>query len=612
MTEERTRTPRAGRVASWFRGLPRWLHSVLGVIATVLGAVVIVRPTTSLGLLAILIGAGLLLSGVLELVGRRTGDNDSDSDSDGTPRPSFWRIAGAAVWILAGLLVLLLPGLTVRVLAVIVGLALIVDGVLSVVAAFRPGKTVDARIAAAALGIAEVVFGVLALAWPDVTLIIVAVVFGARLVIFGLLEIWHSIRGTRRRRADADAKPTALRRWAQTTAAVVALVLAVGAASVSAGIHGGSPVVDEFYAAPRTVPDEPGKLIRSEPFTRDIPDNARAWRILYTTTLGDGSPAVASGIVVIPRDADGPFPVIDWTHGTTGFAENCAPSLAEHPFESGALFLTDQIIDHGWALVATDYIGLGTKGPHPYLIGPDTGHAALDAARAARELDGANLGDQNVVWGHSQGGAGALWTGALADAYAPDLDIQGVASLAPASNLPGLVGNLDIIPGGSVFGSYIMSAYSRIYPDVTMRDYVRPGAEAIVRQMAERCLAEPGVFVSLLDVLALSNDPVIFSKDPTTGPMGVRLEENTPPPTISAPLLLGQGAADQLVIPSAQDAYVEGLCGAGQQVDYRLYAGRDHVPLVEPDSPLVPDLFAWTEARLAGEPVDPGCTRVER
>ncbi|WP_243695208.1 lipase family protein [Agromyces protaetiae] len=472
-------------------------------------------------------------------------------------------------------------------------------------------------------------FGVLALAWPDITLLVVAVVFGARLIMVGLVAVWQAVRGRRdRERAGEDsasagaegeatagapdASPRPLRRWTRTIAAVAALLLAGGAAALSASLQSGSPVVDDFYAAPRTVPGEPGRLIRSEAFTRDIPSNARAWRILYTTTSGDGSAAVASGLVVVPRDGDGPWPVVDWTHGTTGFAENCAPSLAEHPFESGAFFLVDQVVDHGWALVATDYIGLGTKGPHPYLIGPDTGHAALDAARAARELDGADLGDQNIVWGHSQGGAGALWTGALADVYAPDLDIEGVASLAPASNLPGLVGNLDEIPGGSVFASYVAASYTAIYPDVTMREYIRPGAVVTVREMAKRCLAEPGVFVSVLNALALSSDPVIFSKDPTTGPLGVRLEENTPPPTISAPLLLGQGAADPLVVPAAQDAYVEELCTAGQQVDYRLYAGRDHVGLVEPDSPLVPDLFEWTEARLAGDPVEPGCTRVER
>ncbi|QUB99149.1 hypothetical protein [Cellulosimicrobium cellulans] len=48
-------------------------------------------------------------------------------------------------------------------------------------------------------------------------------------------------------------------------------------------------------------------------------------------------------------------------------------------------------------------------------------------------------------------------------------------------------------------------------------------------------------------------------------------------------------------------------CAAGQPVDYRTYEGRDHVGLVQADSPLAPDLVRWTEARLAGEPPTPTC-----
>ncbi|MGR0219946.1 lipase family protein [Agromyces sp. ZXT2-6] len=590
------------RLDTWFARLPRWVRGALGVVAVILGAVILTRPTTSLGVLAILIGAGLVLSGILELAGG--GDPD---DEERTPR---WRVVTAALWIIAGLFVLLFPGLTVRTVALVVAIALIVNGVLSLLAAFRRGQTWDARIAAALLGVAGISFGLLALLWPDITLLVVAVVFGARLIIVGLLLAWHAVRGTQPSRRAAGAA-TGVRRWTRTIAAVVAVLLAVIAGSISATLRGGSPVVDEFYAAPRDVPGEPGRLIRAEPFTRGVPENAVGWRILYTTTDHAGEPAVASGLVVVPTEGED-FPVIDWTHGTTGFAQPCAPSLAEEPFESGALFLLPDILDNGWALVATDYLGLGTPGPHPYLIGRPSAHAALDARRAASELEEANLGDQTVVWGHSQGGGAALWTGAIADGYAPDLDLAGVAALAPASNLTGLIENLPEVTGGSIFQSFVIAAYTAIYPDVTYREYVRPGAEVTVRQMAERCLAEPSSFASVLSVLGLSRDPEIGAADPTTGAFGERLVENTPPPTILAPLLIGQGAADQLVVRPAQDAYVDDLCAAGQQVDYRVYEGRDHVPLVEPDSPLVPELIEWTAARFAGEPVEPGCVSSER
>lgn len=589
--------PARGRVARWFARFPGWARGVTGLAAVALGVAIITRPTTALGVLALLIGAGLVLSGVLELLG-----------ADDTVRPA-WRTVLAATWVVAGLLVFFLPGLTVRLVAVVVGVSLVVNGVVSAAAAARKGSPADSRLSSLAFGLAGVVFGVLALAWPDVTLLVVAVVFGARLIMGGLAELWRALQAGRP--PSPTPAPGRWQRWRRGSAAVAALLLAGGAAVVSASLQRGSPVLDDFYASPRDVPAQPGQLVRSEPFTRQVPANTRAWRILYTTTRGDGSPALASGLVVEPA-TPGPHPVIDWTHGTTGFAENCAPSILAEPFESGALMVLPEIVDQGWAVVATDYIGLGSRGPHAYLVGPDAAHGALDAVRAARQLPDASLGDQTVVWGHSQGGGAALWTGALATGYAPDVPLTGVAALAPASNLPGLVKNLPNVTGGSIFASFVLAGYSATYADVTFGEYVRPGAETIVQAMSERCLSEPGTFVSVLQVLGMSRDPDITARDPLTGALGARLDENTPPPTVAAPLLLAQGGADSLVVRPAQDAFVAAACAAGQQLDYRVYAGRDHVPLVEADSPLIPDLVAWTKQRLAGEAVEPGCSTTER
>lgn len=127
------------------------------------------------------------------------------------------------------------------------------------------------------------------------------------------------------------------------------------------------------------------------------------------------------GVVVAPaQPGEEPLPVIAWVHGTTGSARTCAPSVLKDPFGAGAFFALDQVIDHGWALVATDYIGLGTEGLHPYLIGQGEARSVLDAVRAAHQVEAVDLADQTIVWGHSQGGHAALWTGMLAPTYAPD------------------------------------------------------------------------------------------------------------------------------------------------------------------------------------------------
>ena len=54
------------------------------------------------------------------------------------------------------------------------------------------------------------------------------------------------------------------------------------------------------------------------------------------------------------------------------------------------------------------------------------------------------------------------------------------------------------------------------------------------------------------------------------------------------------------MLPEVQAKFVAGQCAAGQAVDFRTYPGRDHVPLVEADSPAIPELIDWTKDRLAG------------
>jgi len=573
------------------RRLPKPVVAALALASVVLGVVLVVRPTTALGVLALLIGAGLVLGEVLELVFP-------------VARTGRIRMLMSAAMMLTGVVVLVLPGLTVRALAIIVGAVLIVRGAIGVSAlGGGDGRPLDRRVAEALLGAAGIAFGILAIVWPDITLLVVAVVFGATLAIAGAAALVRMLRGARAPRPRRD---TVARRWMRTIGAVCAVALAAGAVVTSIALRGGTPAVDDFYVAPRTVPAEPGHLIRAEVFTRGVPDGAIGWRILYTTTHGDGRAAIASGLVVVPDDGQR-HPVIAWHHGTTGFARACAPSLASDPFGSGAMYVLDDILAQDWALVATDYIGLGTEGPHPYFIGEDSARAELDAVRAARALDGADLSEQTVAWGHSQGGGAALWSAAIAEEYAPDVPLSGTVALAPASDLIGLVDRLPEVTGGSVFASFVISAYSDVYPDVSFRRYIRPGAEVTVRQMAGRCLAAPETFVSVLALLALVDDPNILAADPTTGALGERLRRNTPP-RASGPVLLGQGRADELIGFEMQSAFAKTLCDEGAAVDFRGYEGLGHLPLVEPDSPAIAEAVAWTAERFAGVAAATGCS----
>lgn len=370
------------------------------------------------------------------------------------------------------------------------------------------------------------------------------------------------------------------------------------------------PTPDAFYAAPVTIPAAPGRLLRHEPFTRVVPSGATVWRILYTTMRADGQSAVASAIVLASAaPARAPRRVVAWNHGTTGVAPGCAPSVLPAPFPFDRTVPGVQaLIDEGWVMVATDYVGLGTAGPHPYLIGEAEGRSALDAVRAARQLPGLSLADQTVVWGHSQGGHAALWTAILASGYAPDAQVIGVAAAAPATMLPALVDAAKDSTVGAIMAAYVVEAYSAVYADVRFDEYIGPRRRA--RGMAARCLSGPGSIVSVLTSLSLETP--IFRQAPTQGGLAMRLDQNVPRGPIEVPVFLAQGTLDDLVLPATQDAYVAERCAAGQAIDYRRYADRDHVGIVAADSPFVDDLVAWTRARFAGERGTARCSTTSR
>src|SRR5438874_547517 len=190
-----------------------------------------------------------------------------------------------------------------------------------------------------------------------------------------------------------------------------------------------------------------------------------------------------TSVVRVERRADAPRPVIAWQHGTTGLLQKCMPSLMSAPTKG--IPERDRIVMAGWVVVATDYSFAEKGGPHPYLIGEGEARATLDSVRAARQISELTLDKRMVVWGYSQGGHAALWTGIVGPRYAPDLEIRGVAAIAPAANIQNILAmNVAV---DKRFGPYLALSYSRFYPDITFEQAVRPEALDAARQIVNLC-----------------------------------------------------------------------------------------------------------------------------
>ena len=375
---------------------------------------------------------------------------------------------------------------------------------------------------------------------------------------------------------------------------------------------GQPPRPDGFYIAPTKPPASraeavaerrPGRLIRSEPFATRIP-GAQAWRILYVSTGLDGRPIEVSGLVVasnLPPPA-GERSVVAWAHPTTGVAENCAPSLLRDALDTiphlPALMALDYVV------VATDYPGLGTPGPHPYLVGESEGRAVLDSVRAARQIPKIGAGPRFVAWGHSQGGHAALFAGELARSYAPELTLVGVAAISPATDLAQLLKDDLDERAGKVIVSYCLWSWSRVYRAPLDR-FVEPAVLRAIDGVAVDCVENEGEAYRAMSATLPIPAEYLSAAIYTSQPWSRLLEENRPGRApAGAPIYLAQGTDDPIVRPSVTADFVAGLCRAGATVRYEPFPGVGHMKAGRISAT---SAIQWMQGRFEGAPAPSTC-----
>ena len=363
---------------------------------------------------------------------------------------------------------------------------------------------------------------------------------------------------------------------------------------------------DAFYDPPAPLPaGKSGEVLRAEAVD-DGPDGARSWRILYRSTGMKGEPVGVSAMLVVP---DGPAPaggrnVVAWAHPTTGVARDCAPSLQSSWRKT--IPGLDEMVKAGMVVVATDYPGLGTPGVHPYLVGASEARAVVDSVRAARNVKEAGAGDRYVVWGHSQGGHAALFTGQLSASLAPELKLVGVAAAAPATELGALL-ELDLDSKlGKVLICEALSSWSKIY-DSPMAAVLYPAAVPTVEKVAADCIRDPGEgVIAFSDSLPL-RDGFLVARLAVTEPWSGIMRQNSPgADPITAPVFIAQGTSDEVVRPQVTATFAGELCAKGTSVRYLSVPDEAHIRVAfHSATPAV----AWMADRFAGKPAPDGCVR---
>ena len=359
-----------------------------------------------------------------------------------------------------------------------------------------------------------------------------------------------------------------------------------------------------YHAAESEIAGTPGTLIREEPMAFG-PVTATSYRVLYRSKGLHNEPIAVSGVVIVPNTPapQGGRPVVAWAHPTSGVVPHCAPSSATF-FYQQVQGLRDMVA-RGYVVVATDYPGLGTPGPHPYLVGISEARAVLDSVRAAREVPGVGPVHDFVVWGHSQGGHAALFTGIYAKSYAPDLKLLGVAAAAPATDLASLMRDDFGTAAGKSLTAMTMWSWSQIYA-APIDKLIRPAAMPAVEQLSNTCIE------LIFDIIARRREekPLeagFLTVDAITNvqPWRSLLVQNTPgtlPRDI--PVFLAQGTADNVVPPQITAAYMQRLCAAGSAVRFVSLPGVSHGFIARDSAVAAVD---WMADRFAGRPGPSDC-----
>ena len=257
-------------------------------------------------------------------------------------------------------------------------------------------------------------------------------------------------------------------------------------------------------------------------------------------------------------------------------------------------------------VVATDYPGLGAPGVHPYLIGASEARALVDSVRAARNVKEAGAGRRFAVWGHSQGGHAAVFTGQLAPSLAPELELVGVAAAAPATDLGRLL-ELDMGTRlGTVLAAEALWSWSRVF-DASLAEVLHPDAIPVVERVARDCIRNgvEGV-TAFSDALPL-RDGFLTVKMTAVEPWAGIMRDNSPGATsIAAPVFLSQGTSDPVVSPRITAVYGGVLCAQGTAVRYLSVPDEGHIRVAFHTAG---QAVEWMGGRFAGKPPPDDCVR---
>ena len=177
----------------------------------------------------------------------------------------------------------------------------------------------------------------------------------------------------------------------------------------------------------------------------------------------------ASGVMLVPAGAcTGPAPLVAHARGTDVLKTR---TLA-NPQDPETFLLAAMFAAHGYAVVATDYLGYAKSsyGFHPYLHADSEATTVIDSVRAARNAAGsvaASLSGKVMFSGYSQGGHASMAAQRAAERdYGNEFNVAAGAHLAGPYNLSGSLRSPQPAAVAQLFAPYMLTSFQKVYGNV--------------------------------------------------------------------------------------------------------------------------------------------------
>jgi len=377
------------------------------------------------------------------------------------------------------------------------------------------------------------------------------------------------------------------------TAAVVCLGLlaASGPAVLQTEIAYAAPTTAASTVDTTTSLPAPGTVVTAARLRKGlwIPTTTRqAFKLKYVTTDPFGRRATSTGTLFIPwgRAPRGGWPVVAWAHGTSGLGDGCAPSRIGPALKWRDWRYLQHWMREGYAVVASDYVGLGTPGLMPYLDGRTTAHNIVDMVRAGRRFAHnrlpatQRLARKWVTIGQSQGAGASIYTARWATKYGgPRLDYRGAVGTGTPAYIEKLILPIGpktppvaLTPGITSYLAYIFTALRYAHPEL--------GIDGILTAEGRHWLdvAETACVNAFEEQLAGVSVGDWFTQPVATLPnfeATTRAYLGMPEKGFDKPFFMAHGELDTDVPLAGTAAYVGVLTTNGQPVTFKTYP-TDH------------------------------------